>query len=75
MTSNRCADCIHFAPWPERVMFIRDYVKAVPEAVPEGYPLHACMRCPTKALAVAPDDGTECTHFERGDRDEYYKEV
>lgn len=30
---------------------------------------------PTRALAVAPDDGTECTHFERGDRSEHYKEV
>lgn len=30
---------------------------------------------PTNALAVAPDDGTECTHFERGNRSEYYKEV
>lgn len=71
MTSRRCADCIHLAPWPERVRFIRDYVKAVPE----GYPLHACMRCPTKALAVAPDDGGECTYFERSNRDEYVKET
>lgn len=68
---RRCADCIHLAPWPERVELIRNYFKAVPE----GYPLWACMRCPTKALAVAPDDGTECTYFERGDRGEYYKEV
>lgn len=30
---------------------------------------------PTKALAVAPDDGTACTHFERGNRNEHYKEV
>lgn len=71
MTSRHCADCIHLAPWPERVRFIRDHVKAVPE----GYPLHACMRCPTKALAVAPDDGGDCRHFERGNRNERYKEV
>lgn len=71
MTSKRCADCIHMAPWPERVRFIRNYVKAVPE----GYPLHACMRSPTKALAVAPDDGGDCRHFESGDRSEHYKEV
>ena len=30
---------------------------------------------PTKALAVAPDDGTECTHFERGNRKKRYKGV
>ena len=30
---------------------------------------------PAKALAVAPDDGTECTHFERGNRKKRYKEV
>lgn len=71
MTNRRCADCIHLAPWPERVELIRNSFKAVPE----GYPLHACMRCPTKALAVASDDGGDCTYFERGDRDEHYKEV
>ena len=71
MTSKRCADCIHLAPWPERVELIRNYFKAVPE----DFPLWACMRCPTKALAVAPDDGTECTYFERGNRDEYVKET
>lgn len=71
MTSKRCADCIHLAPWPERMELIRNYFKAVPE----GYPLWACMRCPTKALAVASDDGTACTYFERGDRDSYIKEV
>lgn len=30
---------------------------------------------PTKALAVAPDDGGDCRYFERGDRKEHYKEV
>ncbi len=30
---------------------------------------------PTKALAVAPDDGMECTHFERGNRNKRYKGV
>lgn len=30
---------------------------------------------PTRALAVAPDDGTECTHFERGNRKKRYKGV
>ena len=68
---KRCADCIHLAPWPERVELIRNYFKAVPE----GFPFHACMRCPTKALAVAPDDGGDCRHFERGNRNERYKEV
>ena len=71
MTSKRCADCIHLAPWPERVELTRNYFKAVPE----DFPLWACMRCPTKALAVAPDDGTACTYFERGNRDEYVKET
>lgn len=28
-----------------------------------------------KVLAVSPSDGTECTRFERGDRNEHYKEV
>ena len=71
MTDDRCADCIHLAPWPERVEFIREYVKAVPE----GYPLCACMQCPTKVMAVAPDDGGDCRHFERGNRKKHYKEV
>ena len=71
MTSNRCADCIHLAPWPERVEFAEKHLKEAPA----GFPLWACMRCPTKALAVAPDDGTECTYFERGNRDEYVKEA
>ena len=30
---------------------------------------------PIKEQAVSPSDGTECTHFERGDRSEHYKEV
>lgn len=30
---------------------------------------------PTRALAVAPDDGTERTHFERGNRKKRYKGV
>lgn len=30
---------------------------------------------PTKEQAVSPSDGTECTHFERGNRNEHYKEV
>ncbi len=30
---------------------------------------------PTKEQAVSPSDGTECTHFERGDRSEHCKEV
>ena len=71
MTDRRCADCIHLATWPERVKLVRNYFKAVPE----DFPLWACMRCPTKALAVAPDDGAECAYFERGDRNEHYKEL
>ena len=30
---------------------------------------------PDKEQAVSPSDGTECTYFERGDRNEHYKEV
>lgn len=30
---------------------------------------------PTKEQDVSPSDGTECTHFERGNRNEHYKEV
>lgn len=71
MTSKRCADCIHLAPWPERVEFAEKHFKEAPA----GYPLWACMQSPTKALAVAPGDGTSCTYFERGDRDSYVKEV
>lgn len=71
MADRRCADCIHFAPWPERVELTRNYFKAVLD----GYPLYACMHCPTKALAVAPDDGGDCRYFESGDRDRYIKEA
>lgn len=71
MTDKRCSDCIHFALWPERMEFAEKHL----QAAPDGYPLFACMQSPTKALAVAPDDGTACTYFERGDRDSYVKEV
>lgn len=30
---------------------------------------------PTKEQAVSPSDGTECTHFERGNRKKRYKGV
>ena len=30
---------------------------------------------PTKERAVSPSDGTECTHFERGNRKKRYKGV
>lgn len=30
---------------------------------------------PTKEQAVSPSDGTACAYFERGDRNEHYKEV
>ena len=70
MTDRRCADCIHMAPWPERVEQLGRMTEAAP-----FYPLHACMVHPTKVLAVSPSDGTACTYFERGDRNEHYKEV
>ncbi|MFR3450422.1 MAG: hypothetical protein ACLTSX_00950 [Collinsella sp.] len=44
------------------------------EAAP-FYPLYACMVHPTKVLAVSHSDGAYCTHFERGNRNEHYKEV
>ena len=71
MTSKCCADCIHLAPWPERVEFAEKHLKEAPA----GYPLWACMQSPTKAMAVAPDDGAYCMYFERGNRDEYVKEA
>lgn len=30
---------------------------------------------PAKEQVVSPSDGTACTHFERGNRNEHYKEV
>lgn len=65
-----CADCIHFAPWPERVWKYGRMAEAAPFC-----PLYACMVHPTKVLAVSPSDGAYCTHFERGNRNEHYKEV
>lgn len=76
---DHCADCIHFAPWPERLERVRE----VWGIVPMGYPTGACMACGTNALAVSPDDcpakttsvAAGCTRFERGKRSKHYKEV
>ena len=54
MTSKRCADCIHLAPWPERMKFARELM----ETMPEDYPLWACMRHMANVRAVSPYDGT-----------------
>lgn len=78
MTDRRCADCIHFAPWPERVERLGRIVESVP-----FYPLYACMANGCKVLAVAPafspdDEGCivyGCPSFERGSRKERYREV
>ena len=78
MTDDRCADCIHLAPWPERV---EQYGY---EAVHDPFfPLHACMADGCKVMAVSPsfspDDAgcvaAGCPYFERGNRKERYKEV
>ena len=78
MTDKRCADCIHFAPWPERMEHNRDLTRLIPR-----FPLYACMAAPTKVMAVAPDYSPDdagcfafgCESFERGDRKERYREV
>ena len=78
MTVRRCADCIHLAPWPERVEQLGRFTEIAP-----FYPLHACMADGCKAMAVAPafspdDEGCivyGCPSFERGSREDYYKEV
>lgn len=70
MTSKCCADCIHMAPWPER---LRQYGRMA-EAAP-FYPLYACMVHPTKVLAVSPSDGAYCTYFERGSRSKWVREI
>lgn len=78
MTDRRCADCIHLAPWPERV---RQY-GWMTEAFP-SFPLHACMAGGCSAKAVSPSFSLEdrgciafgCPYFERGNRNEHYKEV
>lgn len=78
MADRCCADCIHLAPWPERV---EQYGY---EAVYDPFfPLNACMADGCKVMAVSPafspdDAGCVvfcCPYFERGDRDEYVKEV
>ena len=71
MTDRRCADCIHLAPWPERV----ELLSGLPGGLPYHYPTHACMASRTCVMAVHPLDAPACPDFERGDRDEYVKEV
>lgn len=78
MTDNRCADCIHFAPWPERMERNGYFTQYIP-----CFPLYACMASSCKVVAVAPDYSPDdagciahgCESFERGDRDEYVKEA
>ena len=78
MAKRFCADCVHMAPWPERVEQMGRMTALSPY-----YPLHACMADGCKAMAVAPafspdDEGCiayGCPCFERGDRKERYKEV
>ena len=75
---DHCVECIHFAPWPERMERSRDLTRLIPR-----FPLCACMASPTKAMTVAPDYSPDdagciaygCESFERGDRDRYIKEV
>ena len=77
MTDRRCADCIHFAPWPERAERSVEMLRLIPV-----FPLDACMASPTKAVAVAPDYSPDdagcfifgCKSFERGKRNKYIKE-
>ena len=54
MNDRRCADCIHLAPWPERMKFARELM----ETMPEDYPLWACMRHMANVRSVSPYDGT-----------------
>lgn len=78
MADRRCADCIHMAPWPERVEQLGRMTEAAP-----FYPLNACMADGCKVTAVAPAFSPDnegciaygCPSFERGDRSEHYKEV
>ena len=77
-TERFCRDCIHMAPWPERVERFGRMTALSPY-----YPLHACMADGCKVMAVAPafspdDKGCivhGCPSFERGSREDYYKEV
>lgn len=68
---KRCADCIHLAPWPERV----ELLSGLPGGLPYHYPTHACMASRTCAMAVHPLDAPACPDFERGKRSDYIKEV
>lgn len=78
MTDRRCADCIHMAPWPERVEQLGRFT-----STEQFLPLYACMADGCKVMAVAPafspdDEGCfvyGCGSFERGNRNEHYKEV
>lgn len=77
-TERFCRDCVHMAPWPERVERFGRMTALSPY-----YPLHACMADGCKVMAVAPafspdDEGCiayGCPSFERGSRKERYKEV
>lgn len=79
MTDRRCADCIHLAPWPERVERINKSFNRVPY----WYPTCACMACASHVFAVSPNDSPDnaasvafrCGSFERGNRNEHYKEL
>lgn len=70
MTDNRCTDCVHCAPWPERVELLR----GLPGGLPYHYPTHACMASRTCVMAVHPLDAPACPDFERGKRIDYIKE-
>lgn len=78
MTDRRCADCIHFAPWPERAERYGHGAEYAP-----FFPLHACMADGCSVIAVSPSfspDGRGsiafgCQSFERGSRKERYREV
>lgn len=79
MTARRCADCIHCAPWPERVERIRKSFNRTPY----WYPTCACMSSSSFIVAVSPEDSPDnsasvafrCERFERGNRESYIKEV
>ena len=47
---DRCRDCVHFAPWPERAERVRELWGVVPM----GYATGACMASLTGPLAVLP---------------------
>ena len=75
---DHCADCIHFAPWPERA----EQAREVFGLVPMGHSVNACMADPRGVLAVSPKDSPACcasaaggcVHFKRGKRSKYIKE-